>query len=229
MAANPKLGQAAPLNHSTPCHGGQGQRAPSRVGRVNPEEYPQNDAFTVSNAAPTHSTCHTGGMLISTEGRVLPLLSRRHRPSGAALSEWVRCAAHGDLFVPAAGGWVVSGFAFRIGARRVVGEIDRLEAARERFEGAILEGQSGALLEQNRSSLFCRRLGNIPPGAEVVAEPLARTRWPAWVGQPSRLSRPNAEEVGVGPNWEDCRSGSEGPRRRADPVVEASRCRAGHG
>jgi Ca-activated chloride channel family protein len=73
----------------------------------------------------------------------------------------------------------VSGFAFRIGERRVVGEVDRRAAARERFEEAILEGRPAALLEQDRASLFTQELGNIPPGAEVVAELTIdqRLRW----------------------------------------------------
>jgi Ca-activated chloride channel family protein len=73
----------------------------------------------------------------------------------------------------------VSGFAFRIGERRVVGEVDRRAVARERFEEAILEGKTAALLEQDRASLFTQELGNIPAGAEVVAELTIdqRLRW----------------------------------------------------
>ena len=64
----------------------------------------------------------------------------------------------------------VSGFAFRIGERRVVGEVDTLEDARARFEQAMLEGRSAGLLEQERGSLFTQRLGNIPPGEDILAE-----------------------------------------------------------
>ncbi|HEX4994741.1 MAG TPA: VIT domain-containing protein [Methylomirabilota bacterium] len=73
----------------------------------------------------------------------------------------------------------VSGYAFRIGARRIVGEVDRIAAARERFEEALLEGRTAGLLEQDRSSLFTQELGNIPPGMEVVAELIIdqRLRW----------------------------------------------------
>jgi len=73
----------------------------------------------------------------------------------------------------------VSGYAFRIGERRIVGEVDRVEAARERFEEALLEGRTAGLLEQHRSSLFTQELGNIPPGVEVVAELIIdqRLRW----------------------------------------------------
>src|SRR6185369_15760426 len=73
----------------------------------------------------------------------------------------------------------VSGYAFQIGGRRVVGEVDRLVAARERFEQALAEGRTAGLLEQDRSSLFTQEIGNIPPGAEVAAELVIdqRLRW----------------------------------------------------
>jgi Ca-activated chloride channel homolog len=64
----------------------------------------------------------------------------------------------------------VSGYSFRIGERRIVGEIARKEEARQRFEQALVEGRSAALLEQDRSSLFTQEIGNVPPGAEVIAE-----------------------------------------------------------
>ena len=64
----------------------------------------------------------------------------------------------------------VSGFAFTVGDRRIEGEVDRKRAARERFEQAIAQGKTAALLEQERSSLFTQELGNVPPGAEVICE-----------------------------------------------------------
>ncbi len=74
---------------------------------------------------------------------------------------------------------VVSAYAFRIGDRRVVGEVDRVSVARERFEKALIEGRSAALVEQDRSSVFTLEIGNIPPAAEVVAEVVIdqRLRW----------------------------------------------------
>jgi len=64
----------------------------------------------------------------------------------------------------------VSGFRFRIGDKIVEGEIDKMQLARERFEEAMLAGQTAAILDQERSSLFTQEIGNIPPGAEVVCE-----------------------------------------------------------
>jgi Ca-activated chloride channel family protein len=73
----------------------------------------------------------------------------------------------------------VSGYSFQIGSRRIVGEVDRATAARERFEQALLEGQTAGLLEQDRSSLFTQEIGNIPAGVEVIAELVIdqRLRW----------------------------------------------------
>jgi Ca-activated chloride channel family protein len=64
----------------------------------------------------------------------------------------------------------VSGYTFVIGGRRIEGVVFGRDEARERFEAAILDGTSAALLEQERSSLFTQEIGNIPPGAEVTAE-----------------------------------------------------------
>jgi Ca-activated chloride channel family protein len=99
----------------------------------------------------------------------------------------------------------VSSFEFQVGERRIVGEVDRREAARERFEEALIEGKTAALLEQERSSLFTQELGNIPPRAEIVAkvtldQPLPWTldagwEWrfpttvlPRFLGEPERVA-----------------------------------------
>lgn len=121
-----------------------------------------------------------GCRLVSTDGRPLPLL-------GAAITAEARAGmarvvlrqrfrnAHAEplhvtYLMPLPADGAVSGYAFTIGERRVVGEVDRKHAARERFERALAEGRSAGLVEEQRSSLFTQELGNIPPGAEVVAE-----------------------------------------------------------
>jgi Ca-activated chloride channel homolog len=71
--------------------------------------------------------------------------------------------------VPLPADGAVAGYELVIGERRIVGEIERREKARERFEEAILEGKTAALLDEERSSLFTQRIGNVPPGAEVIA------------------------------------------------------------
>jgi Ca-activated chloride channel homolog len=72
--------------------------------------------------------------------------------------------------VPLPADAAVSGFAFVIGEKRVVGEVDAKKKARQRFEEAMLEGRTAAILDQERTSLFTQEVGNIPPGLEVTCE-----------------------------------------------------------
>jgi Ca-activated chloride channel family protein len=85
-----------------------------------------------------------------------------------------------QLALPADG--AVAEFSFRIGERFVIGEIDRRESARERFEQAILEGRTAALVEQDRSSVFTQEIGNVPPQSEVVATTTVDQRL-AWLAE----------------------------------------------
>jgi Ca-activated chloride channel homolog len=131
----------------------------------------------------------TGARLVTVDGRDLPL--RRIDIRGQAKGGLARVTLEQRFQnpypeplrvtyqMPLPPEAAVSGYAFRIGERRIVGEVDRIEAARERFEEALLEGRTAGLLEQNRSSLFTQEIGNIPPGVEVVAELIIdqRLRW----------------------------------------------------
>ncbi len=133
---------------------------------------------TPSPAATTHVSC--GGRLVAADGRELPLTGTAIR--GAARGGIARVVLEQRFAnpydeplrvtyqVPLPADAAVSGYAFRIGDRRMVGEIDRRADARQRFEEAILEGQSAALLEEERADLFTQEIGNIPPGEEVVVE-----------------------------------------------------------
>lgn len=64
----------------------------------------------------------------------------------------------------------VGAFSFRLGERRVTGEIEALKEARERYEEALFEGKTASLLEQERAGLFTQSLGNLPAGEEVRVE-----------------------------------------------------------
>ena len=122
----------------------------------------------------------TGGRLVAADGRTLPLRGvglRAQARGGLARvlleQRFVNTypeALRVSYQVPLPADGAVAGFAFRVGDRRVVGEVDRLEAARERFESALLEGRTAALLEQTRANLFSQEIGNIPAGVEVVAQ-----------------------------------------------------------
>jgi Ca-activated chloride channel family protein len=120
-----------------------------------------------------------GGRLVATDGRELPLLgaSLTTRAGGGVAEVILEQRFRNPHDVPLAVTYsfplpsdaAVSGYSFTIAGRRVVGEIDRRQAARERFEQALLEGKAAGLVDQERSSLFTQEIGNIPPGTEVTA------------------------------------------------------------
>jgi Ca-activated chloride channel family protein len=122
----------------------------------------------------------TGGRLVTADGRTLPLKSATITASArGGIARVVLEQRFANPFdeplmitylMPLPADGAVSGYAFTLGDRRIVGEVDRKQRARERFEDAILEGRTAALVEQERSSLFRQELGNVPPRAEIVAE-----------------------------------------------------------
>lgn len=122
----------------------------------------------------------SGGRLVAVDGRVLPLTGvglRAEARGGIArvtleqrftnpYTEPLRVSYQ----VPLPPDGALAGYTIRLGERRIIGEVDRLAAARERFEEALLDGRSAGLVEQDRPNLFTQEIGNIPPGAEVVVE-----------------------------------------------------------
>jgi Ca-activated chloride channel homolog len=138
-------------------------------------EAPQMTSLSLSSAP--HDPA--GGTLVSTDGRTLPLTAAgltataRGGLAEVVLEQRFRNTAEVPLTVtysfPLPGDAAVGGYVFTVGGRRIVGEIDRRRAARERFEQALIDGHTAGLVEQERSSLFTQEIGNIPPGAEVVA------------------------------------------------------------
>lgn len=141
------------------------------------------------------SSASDGGRLVCNQGRELPLRQvavRAEAGGGIARTVLVQTFenAHSEalrvaykLPLPADG--AVSGFRFQIGEAQVVGEIDAKAKARARFEAALAEGKTAAILDQERSSLFTQEVGNIPPHTLVVCEtvvdqPLAWLDQGAW-------------------------------------------------
>ena len=136
-------------------------------------------------AQPTLGTAATNpnprtSRVVSLDGRTLPLHEVHLRvDAGGGLARTVLEQRFANPFaeplmvsyqVPLPADGAVSGFAFTIGERRIVGEIEGREAARQRFEDAILEGRTAGLLDQERTALFTQQLGNVPAGAEIRAE-----------------------------------------------------------
>lgn len=128
----------------------------------------------------TNDTASTGGRLVAADGRelILTKTSLQARGGGGLLRARLEQRFHNpydepltlSYLLPLPADGAVHAFAFRIGERRIHGEIEKREDARQRFEEAIVEGRTAALLEQDRSSLFTQEIANVPPGAVVVAE-----------------------------------------------------------
>jgi Ca-activated chloride channel family protein len=122
----------------------------------------------------------SGGRLVTADGHALPLIGASLAADAKGglvritLEQTFRNPHDEPLRVtyslPLPADGAVSGFAFRIGEERVVGQVDAKARARQRFEDAILEGRTAAILDQERSSLFTQEVGNVPPRTQVVCE-----------------------------------------------------------
>jgi Ca-activated chloride channel family protein len=181
----------------------------------------------------TQENCESsGGRLVTADGRTLPLreaslsVTARAGIARATLTQRFENRfqeiLHVTYSLPLPADGAVGGFAFRVGERRVEGRVEGREAAREHFEQAVLDGHTAALLEQERSSLFTQEIGNVPPGAEVVAEIAIdqRVAWldegawewrfptvaaPRYLGAPGRVTDAKRVEQDVGDAHLDAR------------------------
>lgn len=64
----------------------------------------------------------------------------------------------------------VDGMTFKIGARRIVGQIKKREEAAQIYQQAKANGQNAALLDQERPNIFTQRVANIIPGQKISVE-----------------------------------------------------------
>jgi Ca-activated chloride channel family protein len=178
--------------------------------------------LSMSASAPAFHDLSTGAHMVAADGRPLPLLGvelRAHAKAGLArvtLRQQFQNPWDEPLrvryLVPLPADAAVGGYCFELPNERIVGEIARKQDARERFERALIEGRSAALLEQQRSSVFEQEVGNIPPGALVTTELtidqplcwLAEGAWewrfptvvaPRFMGEPGRV--PDAAKLNV--------------------------------
>lgn len=134
----------------------------------------------IAPAASTDPDAAAGGRLVAPDGRTLPLRSAHLAVEArGGIARVVLTQRFANLhaeplsvryLLPLPARAAVAGFAFTLGDTRVVGEVQPRKTARAMFEKAIVEGRTAALVEEERSTLFTQRVGNIPPGAEVVCE-----------------------------------------------------------
>lgn len=127
----------------------------------------------------TPSGASAGAELVTTDGRLVPLVGARlvgEARGGVArlvleqqfanrYAETLKVTYRMPL--PADG--AISGYEFVIGERTIKGTVDKKRRARERFEQAIASGNTAALLEQERADIFTQQIGNIPAGETIVA------------------------------------------------------------
>ena len=126
------------------------------------------------------SSSHPGAELLTPDGRSLPLVSAKLRvEAGGGLARVVLEQTFENPYddtlrvtykMPLPADGAVSGYAFTIGSRTISGKVDRKERARARFEEAIVQGKTAALLEQHKADIFTQEIGNIPPHRTIVAQ-----------------------------------------------------------
>ena len=142
-----------------------------------PSPYRMQD---VRSSSENDSRERPGPELLTPDGRSLPLVSAKLRvEAGGGLARVVLEQTFENPYddtlrvtykMPLPVDGAVSGYAFRIGTRTISGKVDRKERARARFEEAVVQGKTAALLEQNKADIFTQEIGNVPPRRTIVAE-----------------------------------------------------------
>ena len=136
--------------------------------------------YRMQSARSTDEAPLGGAELLTPDGRSLPLVAAKLRvDAGGGLARVVLEQTFENPYddtlrvtykMPLPVDGAVSGYAFRIGTRTITGRVDRKETARARFEAAIVQGKTAALLEQDKADIFTQEIGNIPPRQTIVCE-----------------------------------------------------------
>lgn len=136
--------------------------------------------YRMPDARNPDEASHGGAEILTPDGRSLPLVSAKLRvEAGGGLARVVLQQTFDNPYddtlavtykMPLPVDGAVSGYAFTVGARTITGRVDRKETARARFEEAIVQGKTAALLEQEKADIFTQEIGNIPPRRTIVAE-----------------------------------------------------------
>ena len=121
-----------------------------------------------------------GAEMLTPDSRLLPLVAAKLRvEAGGGLARVVLEQTFENPYddtlrvtykMPLPVDGALSGYAFRIGERIITGRVDRKENARARFEAAMVQGKTAALLEQDKADIFTAETGNIPPRQTIVCE-----------------------------------------------------------
>ncbi|MGC4093313.1 MAG: VIT domain-containing protein [Polyangiaceae bacterium] len=138
-------------------------------------------AQPVSVPAPSSAAnSSNGARLVASDGRALPLeRTSLVSDAGGGIARSVLQQVFrndGDVplevtyLLPLPHDGAVSGYSFTLCGATTRGHVEPLALARERYEEALLEGKSAALLEQDRGSVFRQAIGNIPPGERIEIE-----------------------------------------------------------
>ncbi len=156
-----------------------------------PAAAPEGSSHPYRMAEPPDEEAHRGAEVVDAEGRQLPLVSARlQAKAGGGLARLVLEQTFENPYeetlrityrMPLPADGAVSGYEFVLGARTIKGVVDRKETARERFETALLEGRTAALLDQERADIFTQQIGNVPAKATIVARITIDLRL-AWLG-----------------------------------------------
>lgn len=138
--------------------------------------------------SPTRSSSPQGARLVSTAGVELPLSAADldvDAKGGLARVQLTQsfvntgpAPVNVKYLLPLPADGAVSGFEFTVAGSRVVGQVDKKQVARARYEAALMAGKTAALLEETRTSVFSQEVGNVPAGETVqvqitVDQPLA--------------------------------------------------------
>jgi Ca-activated chloride channel family protein len=121
----------------------------------------------------------SGAEVVTADGRSLPLVFATLRGSARGgiarlvleqrFENRLAETLHVTYRMPLPADGAVSGYAFVIAGRTVIGRVQRKREARERFEHAVAAGHTAALLEQERADIFTQSIGNLPAGQALTA------------------------------------------------------------
>lgn len=118
--------------------------------------------------------------LVAVDGRAFPLKrAALESHAGAGIAETLLRQSFENPFdtpleaiytLPLPADGAVIGYTIVAGGKRIVGEIETREAARQAYQKALEAGHMAGLLEQDRADTFTQSLGSLPPRTPIEVE-----------------------------------------------------------